>query len=902
MNEKVHANDYLLEYIDNKSIPNWLRLLIQQVIKTAGPISNIDKDYVFSKLLEENSLIFGQKSKSKHKIKVNHGIASIREVSKKQEDKSKILKLKKITHKQGINALIHGQSLPFKPTCTVIYGLNATGKSGYYRIIHELAGGDQPKVILSNIYKPHEDLEVYIDFQLNNKDQPTYKWENSEERRVYPFNQIKVYDPDYLPIFLDERERSSNVEPLGLNMFQTITQIMDEFKNDKLKKLKQREEIQKPKLEPLIGLLHSEDLKMIFSQSSLADDDKKLLRTNQSFSEKDSKKLRTLRGKIKKLEQNNLEDSIKLFDQQKSEIDALKEHLENLKKKLETISLEIPVAIQNYLDKKKTRDEIKESFEVLKIIPERDTKEWQTFIESAQDYKKILDEKDFDSEKKCIYCHQTLVPGGTALKLMQAYSKYLGDKSQQDFKEAEDKIISLTNRLQQLDPSFDFTDNLTTLLSGIKKEDKNIKFFVDQVISTAEKHKIELETVLRNLKSPVEKYSLDLTKIEKEVSSLSESIQKEIDDLRQTELEKKQMLESIQKEICKLEDKQNIKNWKKIIDKYFSTIEKCRRYESVISAINTRGITDLGSNASNKLLTESIRISLEDELKALGKEIEVSLVKTEAEKGKVRTQLKILGKNVREILSKGEQNAVGLALFLAEINQQAKQPVVFDDPVTSLDHEVMGSLGKRIMQLSKDRQVIVFTHNLLFASQLVKNGNEQNIDFSTHVIDRTQLGPGRVNVDTSPRMSDLSKLIKDCKEAVKDYDYLSYEEQNKAVSLAFDYLRCSCEALIEEILFAGTIQRYNDHIRVQNLEEAVLDNELALRIVNLHGEISEKAMMHNRSNFQLQGSESFQNFNDCKKKFEILHKELKDKRSLIIKGEVNSRKIKKKDYKQNWPS
>ena len=899
MNGKVHAKDYLLEYIE-KSKPNWLSLLIQKVIKTAGPISDNDKDQIFGILLEENNLSFGQRSKSKHWVQVNHRFTSGKEVAKIQEDKSKILILKNITHKQGINALIHGQSLPFKPTCTIIYGLNATGKSGYYRIIHELAGGDQPKIILANIYKPHEDLEVYVDFQLNTKDQLPYEWRNKEERGVYPFNQIKVFDSEYLPIFLDERESSSSVEPLGLNMFQIITNIMDEFKNDKLGKLKQQEEYQRPDLSPLIDLLHSQDLKIVFGQSLLTDDDKKLLKVNTFFSEKDSKKLNNLKGKVQKLEQQNSADSIKLFFNEKSEIDNLKNHLENLKKTLETITREILGVIQNYSNKKKIRDERKESFEVLKNIPSRDTEEWQTFIESARNYEKMIDKKDFNSGKKCLYCHQPLILESAALKLVQAYSQYLGDKSQQDFRAAEDSITSLAKRLQLLDTTFVFSDNLKASLLDIKKGDKNIKILVDLIISTAEQQKTNLEIILRDLKTPTEKYSLDLSKVEKEISILYRLKQKEIDDLRQTESEKNQKLEKLQRDIYKLEDKQNVKKWRKKIDKYFSVNEKCQKYESVISAINTRGITDLGSKTSNKLLTENIRKSFEDELKALGKVIEVSLEKTEAEKGKVRTQLKILGKNVCDILSKGEQNAVGLALFLAEINQQGKQPVVFDDPITSLDHEVRGSLARRLMQLSKDRQVIIFTHDLLFVSQLVNVGIEQKIEFSTHVIDRPSLGPGRVNIDTSPKMSDLPKLIEEYKETIKDYNNLSFQEQQKAASLALDNLRCCCEALIEEVLFAKTVQRFDDHIRVQNLEEAVFDKEMAQRIVDLHGEISEKAAMHNRSNFQIQGSTLYQDFVNCKNKFEKLHKDLKDKKSEISKKRNNAKELKKKDYRHNW--
>ncbi len=898
MNEKVkkHARDYLLEY-QAKKIPNWLSLLIQKVINTAGAISDNDKDQIFNILIEENKLSFGQKPKS---TQVEQENRRVKEAEGKQEDESQILKLVKITHKQGTNALIHGESLPFKPTCTIIYGLNATGKSGYYRIIHELAGGDQPKTILGNIYKPNEDLEVDVCFQLNAKDQPTYEWKNREKRGVYPFNQIKVFDSEYLPIFLDERESSSGVEPLGLNMFQIITSIMDEFKNDKLEKLKQKEKWQRPNLRPLIDLLHSEDLKIIFDQSMLDDDDKRLLKANQSFSKRDSKKLKTLKSKVKKLEQQNLEDSIELFYQQKSDIDDLKKHLENIKKTLETISVEIPIAIQNYSDKKILRDERKESFGVLKNIPARDMKEWQAFIEAARDYGKIIDKNDLDSEKKCLYCHQPLALESTAFKLVQAYSQYLDDKSQQDFKKAEDKITSLTNRLQLLATTFNFSDNLTTSLSDIKKGEENIKILVDKIISTAEQQKIDLETILRELNSPTEKYSLDLSKAEKEISKLSESKQKEIDGLRQTELEKTQTLEDLQKDIHKLEDKQNIKKWEKIIDNYFSINERCKRYESVISTINTRGITGVGSEASNKLLTENIRKSFEDELKTLGKEIEVSLEKTDAEKGKVRTQLKILDRNVCDILSKGEQNAVGLALFLAEITQQEKQPVVFDDPITSLDHEVRGSLARRLMQLSKDRQVIVFTHDLLFVSQLVNVGNEQKIEFSTHIIDRPSLGPGRVNIDTSPKMSDLPKLIEEYKENVKDYDSLGYQEQKKAVSLALDNLRCCCEALIEEVLFAKTVQRFDDHISVQNLEAAIFDKEMAQRIVDLHGEISEKAAMHNRSNFQIQGSTLYQDFINLRNKFEQLYKDLKDRKKEISKKRNEVKKLKKKDYKNNW--
>jgi hypothetical protein len=894
---KRHAKDYLLEY-KTKNIPNWQKFLIQHTIDNAGVISESAKEQIFKKLLEENQLNFDQKPEG---TRENNKSISNEETEKEQEKENQNLILQKITHKKGVNALIKDQSIPFSPNCTIIYGLNATGKSGYFRIIHELAGGEQSKTILGNIYQPSEDLEVDVDFQLDAQDQPTYEWRNKEERGVYPFNQIRVFDSDYLPIFLEERESSFNVEPMGLNLFQIIINVIGDFKS-RLDVLKQQEEDQKPDLELLIDLLHSQELKLIFSKTALNKEDKKLLEINQIFSDEESKKFEILNGQKQNLEKQNTEDSKKLYTQEKLEIDNLIKHLESLKNELGVISKEISESIQDYDNKKRIRDERKKEFEVLRNIPARDTEEWQIFIESAKDYEEKIDKRYFESKKYCIYCHQLL--GDDALKLVQAYSQYLNDQSQQNFKSAEDKITELKEKLQIVKTSFVFSENLSNTLIDINKDknkDTNIKDLVDQVLSNAEQQKITLKTALENIDTINPEYLLDLSSVEQEILDLSKQKQKELDDLQQSETDKKQIIDELEKDIHKLEDKQNVKKWKDKIDKYFSGCEKSHKYEGAIRAISTIGITNLSSKAHDEILTENIRKSFENELKALGEDIKVNLEKTGARKGKVRTRLKILGENIRDILSKGEQNAVGLALFLAEVkNQHDKNPIVFDDPVTSLDHEVRDSLGKRLIQLSENRQVIIFTHDLLFAHQLIKNGNEQNNDFSTHVIDRTSLGIGRVNINTSPKMSNLANLREKYNEAIKDYDNLDSDKREIALAGAFDYLRCSCECLIEEVLFAGTIQRYDDHVKVQNLEEAVLDKELALKIVELHGEISEKAMMHNQSDFQRQGLSPLKDFNYCKNKFEQLHNDLKEKKNENIKTRDEKKRTQKKDPKQNW--
>lgn len=716
-NNKKHAKFYLLKYKNKKNIPSWLSTLIQRTIDTNGKIHDQDKESIFVDLLKENKLESEGKTvtpPSGENVKPHKRT----EVSPVEQQ----LTLQKITHIKGVNALIPNQPITFSPACTVIYGLNATGKSGYFRIIHELAGGDRTKSILDNIHNPGDGLEVDVDFLLDGKELCSYKWQDKSARGIVPFDRIKVFDSEYLPIFLNERESSVNIEPLGLNLFQVITSIIDEFK-EKLNEQKQQKENQKPDLQSLIDIIHSDKLKLILQKESLSKKESLLVDDNKAFSSKEAIKLAELIERKRTFEKKDTEDSKKVLNQEKTEIDDLKTHLTNLKTNLETFTKDVSTAISDYLAKKKIRDERARQFEVLKNVPSQNSEEWQAFIESAKNYGKEIDQNVFNKEKVCIYCHQLL--GDDALKLVQAYAEYLGDQSQQNFKDAFNEIEGLKARLDALVINPSFSKNLEKFLADIKNEhNQTYIMLVGQVIEEAKKQKTSLANALNNKGSISNKFSLNLLKTNEKLNELSKQKQKALTDLQQSESDKNRKIADLDIEINVLEDKQNITKWKTKIVNYFSCCRAIQKYSTVNQAISTRGITELGSKAHDELLTNSIRKSFEDELKALGQDVEVSLEKTGAGKGMVRTRLKILGKDIRHILSDGEQKAVGLALFLAEIeSQNSGCPIVFDDPVTSVDHEVADSLAKKLLQISSRRQVVIFTHNQLFYDSLIFWGN-----------------------------------------------------------------------------------------------------------------------------------------------------------------------------------
>lgn len=721
---KTHAKDYLLDYKAKSTTPLWLASLIQKCIDTNGKPSDSEKDDIFAQLLQENHL----ESPDHKNVSEGNKNLETEKINPSTNVSQQKLVIKKITHVKGVNALIPNQSITFSPACTVIFGLNGTGKSGYFRILHEIAGGIKHKNILNNVRELENGLEVDVEYLLDGSDQ-NYKWKDKHTRGVEPFDKIKVFDSEYLPIFLNERESSVNIEPLGLNLFQIIASVIDDFKG-KLEVLQNEQENLSPDLQPLVDVLNSEELKFLFQGNALSDDNTKLLAIYTSITKEEIAKLAQLKQQKQELEKQNTGDSKKVLNQEKTEIELLNSHLTRTKSSLESVTKQVSESITDYVNKKKIRDERAKEFEVLGNVPSQESDEWQSFVESAEKYGVIVKRSTFNTDEKCIYCHQPL--GENALKLVKAYSEYLNDQSQENFRIAANKINILLRTLENLNLDFEISENLKTILVESKTEqDQGLNEIVNEITKEANKQKAFLIKTLEEKGQIGKDYTFEFHNANTLLSNLATQRQQSIDGLEQSATKKQETIAKLDIEIEKLEDKQNISKWKTKIETYFNTKTKVKRYRDANDAIVTTGITVLGSKAHDELLTDSIRKSFEDELKAMGKDVEVTLKKTGAGKGTVRTCLKVLGNDVEDILSTGEQKAVCLALFLGEVvSQGGDSPIIFDDPVTSVDHEVAELLAKRLLQISTNRQVVIFTHDKLFYDSLVYWGgnlrDEQN--------------------------------------------------------------------------------------------------------------------------------------------------------------------------------
>ncbi len=132
-----------------------------------------------------------------------------------------------------------------------------------------------------------------------------------------------------------------------------------------------------------------------------------------------------------------------------------------------------------------------------------------------------------------------------------------------------------------------------------------------------------------------------------------------------------------------------------------------------------RSLTEVSKLASEDLVNSDFQARFKEECQAL----QTPTVRLEfiGRKGKARRRKSLAPDHrLSKILSEGEQKVLALADFIAEARMGGSSaPVIFDDPVNSLDHRRIKQVADRIASLVSTCQVVVFTHDIWLATELL---------------------------------------------------------------------------------------------------------------------------------------------------------------------------------------
>jgi hypothetical protein len=187
-----------------------------------------------------------------------------------------------------------------------------------------------------------------------------------------------------------------------------------------------------------------------------------------------------------------------------------------------------------------------------------------------------------------------------------------------------------------------------------------------------------------------------------------------------------------------------------------------------------------------------------------------------------------------QILSEGEQRALALAGFLTEVAlTEGSGPIVIDDPVSSLDRDRSARVAARIASEALNRQVIVFTHDIVFFNELCRAADGVGIEPMTISLFSDEDAAGKVDaagmvwkgLNVAKRIgaikNSFAPLPKIHGASPADYEY--------AIKNLYGRLRNTYERMVEEIIFHDIVRRGVDVIQTQMLRYVTLPDELAIR-------------------------------------------------------------------------
>ena len=256
------------------------------------------------------------------------------------------------------------------------------------------------------------------------------------------------------------------------------------------------------------------------------------------------------------------------------------------------------------------------------------------------------------------------------------------------------------------------------------------------------------------------------------------------------------------------------------------------RYEDWKQMANSRLISVKAGEIADQIITQAFVKRFNGELKALGaSRIRVELTKTRTERGRVLHRLRLKGAQTGQdlpdsVLSEGERRVVGLAAFLADVSEQPHSaPFIFDDPISSLDHDFEWHVATRLAALAQTRQVLVFTHRLsLYGAveeaakkfgdewkkqHLVKHCIESYSGVAGHPADQAAW-----NANTTKANNILVDRLNAAKRAGEAGGAEAYRQLAQGIC---SELRKLLERTVEEDLLNGVVKRHRRSVTTDNL-------------------------------------------------------------------------------------
>jgi len=729
--------------------------------------------------------------------------------------------LKAMRELKNVNRIAEGQKLEFAPKgITVIYGGNASGKSGYSRVLKRACRARDTSETIhpdANDPKAREKIpEAIFDIEVGGHS-TVLNW-NRDETPPDELSTIAVFDARCARAYLDEQDVA--YVPYGLDILENLGQrVLPEL----LQRLTQEITSINTDTNAFADLLSDTTVGRLIASlnENTAFEEVTALAT---FTNEETKQLaelnKTLAESDPKTKAKALKLSAQRFNSLISRIDLAFGYVNNTAvEKLRSFDEETEAAI-------KAENVAAEQFRAGEpLLPGTGEQVWKNLFEAARRYST---ESAYPGEvfphvctgAQCPLCQQPLdQEAASRLQRFEDFvkqdtSKVAGDK--RDRRGAEQKRIAevsldfgldeaITTEVRQLD---------SALIEAIQEFEKKIKARRTWMLAALKTHDWGGSSILDgDPRTGLKQLSMNLLAQADELDKAGDESKRKVLEAKRAELQARSTLSPRLNGVLDLIKRMQVK----------AKLTKCK------GDMKTKSISDKAKEFASQAVTAALKDALDKEFQLLA----VGHIKTKlaerVEKGKMKHKLVLdlpVNTKLDEILSEGEQRAIAIGSFLAELHLAGHGGgIVFDDPVSSLDHHWRKRVAHRLVEESKMRQVIVLTHDTVFLAELRYFIEQLDCDHLMHYLEWVNERPGHVSQglpwEHKSFLDRLDKHEKAQKALEKNWPAYPNDEDREKMRHEYSLLRATIERGIEEIVLNRVVQRYQDEIRFKHLRGVV---------------------------------------------------------------------------------
>jgi hypothetical protein len=764
----------------------WVRFVVAEVILAGGLLSEAQVQIAYELFRQEKA--FDERTL---------GIVELLVVDANVEEQAPPLVVSKLSDVRGVNALVPGSIIEPHAGLTIIFGENGTGKTGYARIFKALAKSRTDGDILGDVgAETPETPSATISYALGDeKDEFTWGGEHG----VAPFTRISIFDSPSVSYHVDTDLEYVYV-PAALSLFNYARTAIREVQNrieDRIATLKAGSAV-------LLDRFPRDSSVYTQIETLGAATDLDALKAKASQDPEIEKRIADIRQTIAALESDVLP----------AQISSCQHEVRVLGQACEVASglLGIDVARYNALLEK--QEKLGADYETFRSglfaaanLPAEPEETWETFIEAGEEYRRHLVSVDAHDGDRCLYCRQML--DQPARELLSKYAEYLEDKISADLREVGSELQVVANSIRNLERS-----EVRSFLA--EQESNEIKpGFYDALATVAQTREALGDATSNGV--GYEDNLADIAQLQAVLAGSHEAASSFLGDLQAQAADQGSTLEQKKTELAEAVAAAELaRSWNSIEARVTEAKEADRlaqlqgRFRGLL-----RGLTDLTKLASDQLVNQNFESLFLEECKALrAPELKVQFVGREGKPQRRKTLTSDLKPSL--VLSEGEQKVLGLADFLAEARLAGiTAPVIFDDPVSSLDHRRVREVAERLIVLSQSNQVIVFTHDILFATTLYALSEKDNHFAYFEMTDEG--GKGKVSRGSHPASESIGTIRKDINAIIQTAKGEEGQGRVALVRQGYSRLRAWCEVFAETELLAGVSRRYEPNIRMTNL-------------------------------------------------------------------------------------